>query len=712
MSYCINPDCHRQNPDDFNCCPACGTSMLLKNRYRLVRPLRDLHRSFYIEVFEIDDLGTPKVLKILKNDDDTLLRLFRREADVLISLRHQGIPQVESGGYFSISLSSNQRQLHCLVMERIEGQDLEKFLREHGSISEELALDWLRQLAKILHEVHQKGLFHRDIKPSNIMRKPDGQLVLIDFGAARWVTDTVVRGGQDITHVFTYGYAAPEQRQRRAVPQSDFFALGRTFVHLLTGKYPDDFSQNPQTNQLIWRKNAPQISDPLANFIDELMAPFLENRPQNTQGILQHLDYIERSLEHTDITQLDPFPQPHPQNGRVSTQIQEEQSTVSPPLPPRPRFPRLLNRWGIIFGLPIILLVGVCIGLIIVQPSPLPPQVCNSPALDVSEMAFSPNGKYLATASLDNTVRVFDATQLLKAIGDKKPVACKLHKDGVVALKFSPPDSTKNIKIATASLDGNVGLWNMNIDGSISILKTLEHNQSPVVALAFSPKGNYLATGTSGGTVRVWDTNTLQEIKLKPYGEYVKAVSFSLDEKYLAIVGLNNKAQVWEWQAEKATPLNDVVAVAFSPKDGNYLATADAKGNAQVRDITTFNIVNTVNLKTYPTAISFSPEGKHLVLIGLDKKAKLWEWENNDTTIPLERDSKDEVVAIAFSPKDGKYLATASANGTVTVWNNNGTKFTDLPNNNNSLVALAFSPTDEKQLAVAGADGSLQIKKW
>ncbi|MEA5613641.1 hypothetical protein VB671_13060, partial [Nodularia spumigena UHCC 0040] len=75
----------------------------------------------------------------------------------------------------------------------------------------------------------------------------------------------------------------------KAVPQSDFFALGRTFVYLLTGKSPDSFSEDPSNGELIWRDHAAGISDKLVEFIDYLMAPFPGNRPQDTQEILHKL---------------------------------------------------------------------------------------------------------------------------------------------------------------------------------------------------------------------------------------------------------------------------------------------------------------------------------------------------------------------------------------------------------------------------------------
>ncbi|MDZ8184759.1 MAG: protein kinase [Nostoc sp. ChiSLP02] len=139
-------------------------------------------------------------------------------------------------------------------MEKIEGVNLEQWMEFHNyqCISEAQALNWLKQLVEILALVHAHQYFHRDIKPQNIMLRPSGQLVLIDFGAVRQVTTTIVAGNSH-TRIISQGYSPPEQQNGYSVQQSDFFALGRTFIFLLTGKEPQDKSiYDPLTNELHW----------------------------------------------------------------------------------------------------------------------------------------------------------------------------------------------------------------------------------------------------------------------------------------------------------------------------------------------------------------------------------------------------------------------------------------------------------------------------
>lgn len=302
MSYCINPNCTKSSdPANVNnlVCQNCGSELLLQGRYRVIRLLSD--DSGFGDIYEVEEQGTYKILKLLKqhlNSHKKALELFQKEAEVLSQLIHPGIPRVEADGYFTFLPRNSQEPLHCLVMEYIAGLDLEKWMsdRSNQPISEEQAIDWLKQIAQILNQVHQQDYFHRDIKPSNIILRPNGQLVLIDFGTAREVTGTYLAklsGGRNITTLTSAGYTAPEQEKGHAVPQSDFYALGRTFVYLLTGKQPTDKDiYDPYTDELNWRNYAPKISLHLADFIDYLMAPRAGHRPKDTQEIIERLTNI------------------------------------------------------------------------------------------------------------------------------------------------------------------------------------------------------------------------------------------------------------------------------------------------------------------------------------------------------------------------------------------------------------------------------------
>ena len=328
MSYCINPNCKkRQNSDNAENCLFCKTSLLIEGRIRLVKPLRLLPEdpfSYYTEIFEVDDAGTQwnpvreqRIMKVLTLNNPQLLSLFEREAQTLQILLHPGIPRSTIDDYFTFVPTSCSK-LHCLVMQKIEGENLAQWIERSGRISQAQALQWLQQLFEILDFVHRSGFFHRDIKPSNIIVQPNSQLALIDFGGVREVTDTYlakVSGsagtdtamGYEITAIRTPCYSPLEQINGRAVPQSDFYAVGRTFVYCLTGIQLINLPANEKTGRLIWRKKAPQIDQPLADFLDELMAPFPAQRPQTTQVILQRLERLPLKSKLNRVIKSKPF---------------------------------------------------------------------------------------------------------------------------------------------------------------------------------------------------------------------------------------------------------------------------------------------------------------------------------------------------------------------------------------------------------------------
>ncbi|MBV6625807.1 MAG: tetratricopeptide repeat protein [Rivularia sp. (in: Bacteria)] len=296
MIYCINPECkQRKNPDNISTCQYCGTSLLVNHKYRLIKPLRPLTHQSYTDIFEVFDGENYKVIKILKVNSPQYVKMFEREAFTLQLLNHPGIPKVEPEDYFTFTPNDDSGELHCLVMEKIPGQNLEQWLIENGAISSKQALNWLRQLVEILDILHTNYFFHRDIKPSNIILKPDGKLALIDFGTVRDMSNTYlvkigVGKNENVTTTMSGGYTPQEQVDGKAVPQSDFYALGRTFVHLLTGKSPTELPNNPKTGKLIWRNKTRKISHPLADFIDEMMAPLPADRPQRAFQMLQYLN--------------------------------------------------------------------------------------------------------------------------------------------------------------------------------------------------------------------------------------------------------------------------------------------------------------------------------------------------------------------------------------------------------------------------------------
>lgn len=301
MAYCINPDCsRRENPDNCAVCQNCQTPLIFNNRYRINSPL-PVSENSYTEIFIVEDLlqkGTPKILKSLKVSSPNLTRLFTQEAKILLELKHPGIPQGEK--FFQL-LTSSDRKLSCLVMEKIIGEDLQSYLEKLFANPDKvdqpgfmlgIAIDWLKQITEILDFVHTKGFFHRDIKPGNIMVRSDGKLMLIDFGTARQFQEKVINN-QPVTIICSIGYTAPEQIAGQAVLQSDFYALGKTFIYLLTGINP---ALDNRVNSLNWDKYLLDKTIPtsLINLLKAMTADNYRHRPVTAKIILEKLKQIEQ----------------------------------------------------------------------------------------------------------------------------------------------------------------------------------------------------------------------------------------------------------------------------------------------------------------------------------------------------------------------------------------------------------------------------------
>ncbi len=306
--HCINPDCQRPYPQPWGnkFCNSCGALLQLLDRYI---PLQPLGSGGFAQIYTVWDekTQTEKVLKVLVEHSPKALELFRQEAEVLIKLHHPGVPRVEADGYFQINLPNPKpRQLACLVMEKINGQTLEEILKDYPQgCPEDLVLHWFSQAVKILQELHKRQIIHRDIKPSNLMLRAAApvtltpgeskeELVLIDFGGVKQFNTAKLRRESSSTKLYSSGYSPPEQITGSNVgTAADFYALGRTMIELLTGKYPPEL-EDPQTGVLRWRNHI-NVNPKLAELLDEMVVEDVRSRPENAVIIQKRLQKIIRT---------------------------------------------------------------------------------------------------------------------------------------------------------------------------------------------------------------------------------------------------------------------------------------------------------------------------------------------------------------------------------------------------------------------------------
>ncbi|MBQ9395483.1 MAG: serine/threonine protein kinase [Proteobacteria bacterium] len=229
--------------------------------------------------------GLDVAIKELKFAEDfKSYELFQREAEVLQSVRVEGVPRFIK----SVSLPD---MTSYIVQEYIPYPSLESRLDKGEIFDEEEVYKILELVSRILFALQTQyvpAIIHRDIKPGNILYCPetateDAKAWLIDFGAV----DNAHKQTSGSTIAGTFGYMSPEQSQGEVSPRSDFYSLGATALHLLTGVFPYDIPRNLFQMQFrpVIQEKAPKTTKPMVDFLDALLASNAEDRPQDIKEL-------------------------------------------------------------------------------------------------------------------------------------------------------------------------------------------------------------------------------------------------------------------------------------------------------------------------------------------------------------------------------------------------------------------------------------------
>ncbi|TME00384.1 MAG: hypothetical protein E6I80_25985 [Chloroflexi bacterium] len=476
---------------------------------------------------------------------------------------------------------------------------------------------YVRQVAAALQYAHDQKLIHRDVKPENMLLGYKNAVLLSDFGLA-----VIVQSSRDRlqTVAGTVTYMAPEQLQGKACPASDQYALAAVVYEWLSGErlFSGSFIEVATQHVLVpppsLRNKIPALSPAIDHVIQKALA---KNPEQRFASVLEFARAFEQVRQAEASKQYASSPMPL---GKLFTNYRKHSAAV-------------LN------------------------------------------IAWSPDGKKIASAGADKTIHIWNATS-------KNPTFIyRNHTKPVSSVAWSPDGS----RIVSGSWDTTVQVWNVQTGRK---LLTYRGFSREVSAVAWSPDGKYIASASWDATVQVRQAESGSRLfTYSGHTSPVHAVAWSPTISSSpsasgwriasasgadANADVDNTVQIWNaLTGDNPLIFRDhyyfVNAVAWS-SDGKKIASASADTNVQVWNVATGgNILTYRGHSSKVNSVAWSPNGTRIASASDDRTVQIWDATTGETIFTYRGHTK-EISSVAWSP-NGTRIASAGYDATVHVWN-------------------------------------------
>jgi WD40 repeat protein/serine/threonine protein kinase len=624
----------------------------------------------------LDRLVAVKVVEPGRLADPGAVRRFHQEAKAAARMHHPNVvavyDSVEAGGRV------------FLVMEYVEGTDLQRRVDDHGPLPVAGACACVRQVALALQHAHERGLVHRDVKPSNLMVDGGGTVKLLDLGLARLLPTaadprTVDALTQERVVMGTPDFMAPEQAldARSADGRADLYSLGCTFYFLLTGQLP--FADRSIARKLAGHQRGtpppveqlrPGVPAAVAAVVRRLMAREPEDRYQTAADLVAALDRAAAGPKSSAVRS--------PRRGPIKQ---------SPPT--RSDSPR--RRWR----LPLAAAAVAAVALVAVvaafallpRGGPQPP--ATAPDRGGGERAESRPDWVPA-----------EVEKILGEVGER-------HWGKAYRLAVSPDG---RLVASVAELDG-IRLWDaVTLAGRGRLT---EEGLPQQRCLAFSPDGRLLASGGTDARVRLWDVASGERARVFDEGHdnYVNAVAFAPDGRRLVSGSEDGSLRVWDVETGKSRLKfgghpERIDAVAWSPGGGRILSCGD---QVRVWDAATGESLGTLGERdTGFRTLAFA--GEDVALAGAeDATVHRWDVKKFKEFGPAFPKLSGPVFALGLLPGGGR-VAVGTNGKPGAVWDvSTGKEVVRLEGEAGNFSDLAFS-IDGKRLF--GCAGECALRCW